>query len=91
MGPMDSKGRTVLPESQIILISIAISAMRAHFNIQERNEDERALREVLDILSAFGYLVMPQSVLDGSIDGMQNLLDIMREASGAKDKIPDKT
>lgn len=91
MGPMDAKGRTVLPESQILQIAISFSAMHGHFKSEERDQDELFIRKFLEILSAFGYLVMPQAALDGSIESMQDLLDAMRKASGAiMDTEPEK-
>lgn len=60
-----------------------MSLMNGHFSAEERLKDEQLFRDHLDTLSAFGYLVMPQSALDGSITAMQKLLDEMKKAAGS--------
>jgi hypothetical protein len=64
MAAKDPKGRTVLDDDQMTMVSVHLSVLRKT-KPAGKLEDLNDVRDVLKALAIAGYAVVPQGLLDG--------------------------
>ena len=69
----DLKGRTVLDDSQIAMVSLVLFALRKSTDQKAQLSDVNYLRDSLAALAIAGYAVVPQGSLDAVFKSVTDL------------------
>lgn len=81
MGPIDAKGRPILSDGAIDILAMTLSSRRGHKATDEIIKDMHDMREVLEVLTASSYVVIPIGVIENM------LKELRRQLTGESDGV----